>query len=251
MHVRRWTTRAAVTAGALALTATMTATASAGTVSTPPAASPATSAAASPAASPATAASTSITSTTTASTAGTTHAPRTTDLTAAGLAGIDYATWQRDVTAALATARPYVEQRTAGASGERLAMVLDIDNTSLETDFHYFWEYPTPAVAQVLDLVRYADSRGVDIFFVTARPDIIGSLTSYNLKKAGFPVDGLYVRSLPDLFDEVSAYKTGKRKEIEAKGYTIIANVGNRPSDLSGGHAERTFKLPDYGGKLS
>ncbi|AWI31033.1 HAD family acid phosphatase [Streptomyces tirandamycinicus] len=263
MHVRRWTTRAAVTAGALALTATMTATASAGTVSTPPAASPATSAAASPAASPATVASASttaststtasITSTTTAtaSTAGTTHAPRTTDLTAAGLAGIDYATWQRDVTAALATARPYVEQRTAGASGERLAMVLDIDNTSLETDFHYFWEYPTPAVAQVLDLVRYADSRGVDIFFVTARPDIIGSLTSYNLKKAGFPVDGLYVRSLPDLFDEVSAYKTGKRKEIEAKGYTIIANVGNRPSDLSGGHAERTFKLPDYGGKLS
>ncbi|TFE58441.1 hypothetical protein E3E14_00905 [Streptomyces sp. ICN441] len=257
MHVRRWTTRAAVTAGALALTATMTATASAGTVSTPPAASPATSAAASPAASPATVASASTTSTTTstatatASTAGTTHAPRTTDLTAAGLAGIDYATWQRDVTAALATARPYVEQRTAGASGERLAMVLDIDNTSLETDFHYFWEYPTPAVAQVLDLVRYADSRGVDIFFVTARPDIIGSLTSYNLKKAGFPVDGLYVRSLPDLFDEVSAYKTGKRKEIEAKGYTIIANVGNRPSDLSGGHAERTFKLPDYGGKLS
>ncbi|TLQ43653.1 HAD family acid phosphatase [Streptomyces marianii] len=225
MRVRRWTTRAAVSAAALALTTSMTATASAHTVS----------------AAPRTAAPASVT----------THAPQRSDLTAAGLAGIDYATWQRDVTAALATARPYIEQRTAGASGQRLAMVLDVDNTSLETDFHYFWEYPTPAVRQVRDLVRYADSRGVDIFFVTARPDIIEALTSYNLRKAGYPVDGLYVRSLPDLFDEVSAYKTGKRAEIEAKGYTIIANVGNRPSDLVGGHAERTFKLPDYDGKLS
>ena len=55
----------------------------------------------------------------------------------------------------------------------------------------------------------------------------------------------------PDLFDEVSAYKTGKRAEIEARGYTIIANIGNSPTDLVGGHAERTVKLPDYNGKLS
>ncbi|MET7620159.1 HAD family acid phosphatase [Streptomyces sp. NPDC005408] len=212
MHARRWTTRAAVTVAALALTSSVTATATAAT----------------PAA--------------TAQPTGTSRA---------FLADVDYATWQRDVSAVVSTARPYIEQRTAAASGQRLAMVLDIDNTSLETDFHYFWEYPTPAVKPVLDLVRYADSRGVDIFFVTARPGIIYSPTAYNLKKAGYPVDGLYVRDLPDLFDEVSAYKTAKRAEIEAKGYTIIANVGNNTGDLVGGHAEKTFKLPDYDGKLS
>jgi len=91
----------------------------------------------------------------------------------------------------------------------------------------------------------------VDVFFVTARQGIIHGLTDYNLKKAGYPVAGLYVRDLPDLFEEVSAYKTGKRAEIEAKGYTVIANIGNRPTDLVGGHAERTFKLPDYDGQLS
>ncbi|MFJ8691519.1 HAD family acid phosphatase [Streptomyces roseolilacinus] len=165
--------------------------------------------------------------------------------------GVDYAAWQRDVAAALATARPYIEQRTANASGEKLAIVLDIDNTSLETDFHYFWEFPTPAVRPSLDLARYADSRGVDVFFVTARPGIIHDLTAHNLRSVGYPVDGLYVRDLPDLFNEVAAYKTEKRAEIEAKGYKIIANIGNRPSDLAGGHAERTFKLPDYDGKLS
>ncbi|MDT9682222.1 HAD family acid phosphatase [Streptomyces sp. TRM76323] len=164
---------------------------------------------------------------------------------------VDYATWQRDVAAALAPARPYVEQRTANASGEKLAIVLDVDNTSLETDFHSFWEYPTPAVRPALDLARYADSRGVDVFFVTARPGILHGLTARNLRSAGYPVDGLYVRDLPDLFGEVAAYKTEKRAEIEAKGYRIIANIGNRPSDLAGGHAERVFKLPDYDGELS
>lgn len=89
------------------------------------------------------------------------------------------------------------------------------------------------------------------MFFVTARPGIIASETKWNLKSVGYPVDGLYVRDLPDLFDEVGAYKTGERAEIESLGYTIIANVGNNTTDLVGGHAERTFKLPDYDGQLS
>ncbi|MFD7961385.1 HAD family acid phosphatase [Streptomyces zaomyceticus] len=164
---------------------------------------------------------------------------------------VDYATWLRDVAAVVAEARPYIEERSENAGLEKQAIVLDIDNSSLETDFHPFWELPTPAIADVRDLVRDAHGRGVDVFFVTARPGIIHSLTDWNLKKAGYPVDGLYVRSLPDLFAEVSAYKTEKRAEIEAKGYTIIANIGNNTTDLVGGHAERTFKLPDYGGKLS
>lgn len=169
----------------------------------------------------------------------------------ADLAGVDYGTWRRDVKAVVDTARPYIEQRTADADGEKQAIVLDIDNTSLETDFHFFLHLPTPAVQDVRDLARYAHSRGVAVFFVTARPGIIHTLTQYNLKAEGYPVSGLYVRSLPDLFDEVSTYKAAKRAEIEARGYTIIANIGNRPTDFVGGHAERTFKLPDYDGKLS
>ncbi|MFF1928526.1 HAD family acid phosphatase [Streptomyces sp. NPDC058228] len=170
----------------------------------------------------------------------------------AAILGIDYDTWQRDVAAVIDVARPYIQQRIAQTpAGQKPAIVLDIDNSSLETDFHYFWTFPTPAIAKVRDLVRYADSQGVAIFFVTARPGIIASLTQHNLTAVGYPVTGLYVRDLPDLFDEVSTYKTAKRAEIEARGYTIIANIGNNDSDLVGGHAERTFKLPDYDGKLS
>ncbi|MFD3994074.1 HAD family acid phosphatase [Streptomyces sp. NPDC058548] len=169
----------------------------------------------------------------------------------AAIKDVDYTTWRRDVAAVVAQARPYIEERSKNAGSEKQAIVLDIDNSSLETDFHPFWELPTPAIAEVRTLVREAHDRGVDIFFVTARPGIIYSLTDWNLKQAGYPVDGLYVRSLPDLFAEVSAYKTEQRAKIEGKGYTIIANIGNNTTDLVGGHAERTFKLPDYGGKLS
>ncbi|MDD9381852.1 HAD family acid phosphatase [Streptomyces sp. ZAF1911] len=170
----------------------------------------------------------------------------------AAILGIDYATWQRDVSAVIDAARPGIEQRIAASpAGEKPAIVLDIDNSSLETDFHWFWTFPTPAIAQVRELTRYANDRGVAIFFVTARPGIVYSLTERNLKAVGYPVSGLYVRDLPALFGEVSAYKTAKRAEIEARGYTIIANIGNNQSDLVGGHAETTVKLPDYGGKLS
>ncbi|MET9958528.1 HAD family acid phosphatase [Streptomyces sp. NPDC006326] len=168
------------------------------------------------------------------------------------LLGIDYGTWRRDVAAVIGTARPYVEQRIARSpAGEKPAIVLDIDNSSLETDFHWFWTFPTPAIPEVRELTRYADEHGVAVFFVTARPGIVYSVTEHNLKAVGYPVSGLYVRDLPDLFSEVSTYKTAKRAEIEARGYTVIANIGNNQSDLVGGHAERTFKLPDYGGKLS
>ncbi|MCX5088049.1 hydrolase [Streptomyces sp. NBC_00365] len=179
-------------------------------------------------------------------------APAQTAVTATvATAAVDYATWQSDVKAVIDQARPYVEQRTANAAGQKLALVFDIDNTTLETDFHPWYELPTPAVKPSLDLARYARSRGVDIFFISARPGIISSLTQWNLTSVGYPVSGLYTRDLPDLFDEVSAYKTSKRAEIESLGYTIIANVGNNDSDLVGGHAERTFKLPDYDGQLS
>ncbi|MEU3914689.1 HAD family acid phosphatase [Streptomyces sp. NPDC029721] len=170
----------------------------------------------------------------------------------AAILGIDYATWQRDVAAVIDAARPAIEQRIAASpAGEKPAIVLDIDNSSLETDFHWFWTFPTPAIEKVRALTQYANQRGVAIFFVTARPGIVYSLTERNLKAVGYPVTGLYVRDLPALFGEVSAYKTAKRAEIEARGYTIIANIGNNESDLVGGHAERTVKLPDYGGKLS
>ncbi|GJF21588.1 HAD family acid phosphatase [Streptomyces sp. HO565] len=175
-------------------------------------------------------------------------APATTTGTAA--ADVDYATWQRDCRAAMDQALPYLKERIADAApGEKQAIVLDIDNTSLETDFGF--SYPQPANRPVLEAARYAQEHGVALFFVTARPGIIGAPTEWNLDHAGYDSSGLYVRGFLDLFRNVAEYKTAQRAHIESKGYTIIANIGNTPTDLSGGHAEKAFKLPDYDGQLS
>jgi putative acid phosphatase of HAD superfamily subfamily IIIB len=38
----------------------------------------------------------------------------------------------------------------------------------------------------------------------------------------------------------------GQRHDIpEHAGYTIVANIGDQPSNLLGGHAEKSFPLPD------
>ncbi|MFE9020654.1 HAD family acid phosphatase [Streptomyces sp. NPDC007808] len=181
-------------------------------------------------------------------TAGTTNAATAT-MTATAQ-DVDYGTWQRDCRAVMDQALPYLKQRIANtAPGEKQAIVFDIDNTTLETDFGF--SYPQPANQPVLEVAKYAQERGVSLFFVTARPGIIYSFTDHNLKYSGYKVSGLYVRGFLDLFKNVADYKTAQRVDIEKKGYTIIANIGNSATDLSGGHAEKTYKLPDYDGQLS
>ncbi len=190
-----------------------------------------------------------LTATVTPSVAAPAETPPASVATAAA-ADVDYDTWQRDCRTVMDAALPYLKERIADTRpGEKQAIVLDIDNTSLETDFGF--SYPQPANRPVLEAARYAQEHGVALFFVTARPGIIEAPTEWNLAHAGYESSGLYVRGFLDLFKNVAEYKTEQRAEIESKGYTIIANIGNSATDLSGGHAEKTFKLPDYDGQLS
>ncbi|MFF4805951.1 HAD family acid phosphatase [Streptomyces sp. NPDC001351] len=169
---------------------------------------------------------------------------------ATSASGVDYATWQKDCQTVMDQALPYLKERIAAAQpGEKQAIVFDIDNTTLETDFGF--SFPQPANKPVLNVAQYAQEHGVSLFFVTARPGIIEEPTEWNLEHDGYDVSGLYVRGFFDLFKDVAAYKTAQRVDIENKGYDIIANIGNSATDLSGGHADKTFKLPDYNGQLS
>ncbi|HET6710135.1 HAD family acid phosphatase [Amycolatopsis sp.] len=171
----------------------------------------------------------------------------TPDQAAAVAAAPSYATWIADVTAVTTPAAAYLEQRLA-VPGGRNAIVLDIDNTSLET--HYNPAFTTPAVKPVLALAKLAKAKGAAVLFVSDRTEVIRWPTEGNLKAVGYPNDGLHLRPLFN-FDPVQTNKTKARIAIEQAGYTIVANIGNNLTDLDGGHAERTFKLPDYNGALS
>jgi hypothetical protein len=180
--------------------------------------------------------------------------------------------YDRDVAKVLTEARVYVETR-AGAV-DKPAMVLDIDETSLSNwreivanDFGYIaggncaalpngpcgehaWELSAeaPALAPTLALFNAAKAKGVAIFFITGRtgdPDLRAA-TEKNLRAAGY--DGwteLIMRPVGSHTDSAADYKAPERAKIAARGLTIIANVGDQKSDLDGGYAERTFRVPN------
>jgi acid phosphatase len=93
----------------------------------------------------------------------------------------------------------------------------------------------------------------VDVFFITGRREILhnnempSAWTLRNLKLAGYgdiARDHLYMRE-PESSGGVADYKTSKRVDVESRGFVIIASAGDQKSDLAGGHAEMTFKVPN------
>jgi len=145
--------------------------------------------------------------------------------------------------------------------GEKLSLVLDIDETSLSNweeekreDFGYIakdwnaWdqEHADPAIAGTLRLYQEAEKEKVAVFFITGRPEREREDTAANLKAVGYTQwDGLALRANDHPSTQtVVDYKSGERGKIAAQGYKIILNVGDQMSDLNGSpQAEQSIKL--------
>ncbi|MGW5569884.1 HAD family acid phosphatase [Nocardia thailandica] len=155
-----------------------------------------------------------------------------------------YDSWIDEVEPVADEVESYLLERLPAA--KRPAIVFDIDNTALES--HYNFGFNIPAVSPILRVAQAAKRGGAAVFFVTDRPAMLHPWSLNNLVSAGYPIDGLYGSGLTALSSEST--KVDARIAIEAQGYTIVAAVSNSDSDLAGGHAERSFKLPDYSGAL-
>jgi hypothetical protein len=131
-----------------------------------------------------------------------------------------------------------------------------------------------PPVPGMVGMVAWAAKHHIAVFYLTGRPATqeaatLGNLTSDGVGvDAGYPApttlpngeDGLFtkpaVNDYPDYLQKACAgdpdgkcttihYKSATRAHIESLGYDIIGNFGDQFSDLKGGHADRTFKLPN------
>ncbi|GAA2302938.1 hypothetical protein Scani_09310 [Streptomyces caniferus] len=154
--------------------------------------------------------------------------------------------WLQDVAPVAADLQHHLEQRLAHVpSGEKPAVVLDIDNTSLAT--HYDKGKPIEAIRSA---TKYAHEHGAAVLFASYRSPGSRSSTTKQLTSAGYTVDGLCLKPEGQSPGK-AAVKLGCRKQYEQQGYTLVANVGNRSTDFEGGHYEKGFKLPDYDGQLS
>jgi hypothetical protein len=153
--------------------------------------------------------------------------------------------WVSDTYKALNGSRIFVRDRVARSSnqtGSKLALNLDIDNTSLAT------KYDTgKPVAATLRLVKYAKSKGVYILFNTGRNVKQRNATIAGLKRAGYPVDGLCAHYKGEALRHS---KQRCRQSFTNNGFTIIANIGNRSTDFVGANYEKAYRLPNYGNRL-
>jgi hypothetical protein len=132
-----------------------------------------------------------------------------------------------------------------------------------------------PAVPGMVELATLAQREGYSIFFLTGRPDTQEPETLGNLTADGQgdvdahyptptdpdgpagPEDGLYTKPMQNpapAYLTCAAngascstidYKSETRAHIESLGYDIVANFGDQYSDLTGGSADKTFKLPN------
>ncbi len=167
--------------------------------------------------------------------------------------------YQVDLADAAAPAKAWITQRSHSGTSKS-AVVFDIDETTLSNLGHMKqadWGYQSDswskwvmtgkatALTPVREIYQTAKANHVTVFFITGRRESEKAATARNLRQQGMgEYQAIYVRSDASK-TPVGLFKTSVRKRITEQGYTIIANIGDQQSDLDGGYAERTFKLPN------
>jgi acid phosphatase len=148
------------------------------------------------------------------------------------------------------------------ASGQKLAMILDIDETTLSnyevllsSDFTFnkpafdAWanSAKAPAIPGTVRLFNEAKRLGVAVIFITGRTEDERATTERNLHEQG--IDGwqqLIMRPAEMKDKTATVYKSAERAKIAAEGYTMILSVGDQWSDLRGApEAEFNVKYPN------
>jgi len=130
------------------------------------------------------------------------------------------------------------------------AIVLDIDESILDNSRYQAWmvlkdttfepktwtafvdtltSVPIPGA---LEFAKYADGRGVKVFYITNRTVEEESATRKNLEKFGFPMGGNVDTLLPTRKQPDWGSAKGTRRAFIAKTYRILINVGDNFADF-------------------
>jgi len=175
----------------------------------------------------------------------------------------DTGEYDKDMARVVLQAEAYLKARIENnkSKSKKLAIVLDIDETAL-SNYPYLKSVNfggtvqafdeaiaqgnDPVIQPTLTLYQYAKSRGIAVFFITARPEKYKEATASNLEAAGYKdYNGLYLRPADYHEKSITAFKAGVRKQITEQGYDIVLNLSDQTGDLRGDYADKAFKLPD------
>jgi acid phosphatase len=148
------------------------------------------------------------------------------------------------------------------------AVILDVDETILDNSGYQAWmvlkdttfdprtwnayvnTMTSSAIPGALEFARYADGRGVKVFYVSNRTAEEEKATRQNLEKLGFPMGDpvdtmLMTRKQPDW-----GSAKGTRRAWIAKSYRVLLNLGDNFGDFvdeyRGSEAERLKVMEEH-----
>ena len=141
------------------------------------------------------------------------------------------------------------------------AVILDIDETLLDNSRYQVWMLKnnltfstktwnqfcaaqvSTAVPGALEFTKYADSKGVKIFYITNRGAETEKDTRENMAKLGFPIGGNVDTFLMQGEKPEWGGAKGNRRAVVTKDYRVLLNIGDNFGDFDdryrGSEAER------------
>lgn len=104
----------------------------------------------------------------------------------------------------------------------------------------------TPAIQPSINVLRRAKARGVAIVVISGRKQAQAPYTASCLEKIGVTgVKQLILRSPQQEALTAEVFKSRARAGLERQGWKIALSIGDQVSDMSGGHADAGFLLPN------
>ena len=130
------------------------------------------------------------------------------------------------------------------------AVVLDVDETVLDNSLYQAWmmkndqtfsvkswnqfcaDQVSRAIPGAVEFTKYADSKGVKVFYVTNRGAETEKDTRANMEKLGFPMGGNVDTFLMQNEKEGWGSAKGTRRAAIARDYRILLNLGDNFGDF-------------------
>jgi 5'-nucleotidase (lipoprotein e(P4) family) len=141
------------------------------------------------------------------------------------------------------------------------AIILDVDETVLDNSRYQAWMLKnnqtfstktwnqfcaaqvSTAIPGAVEFTRYADTKGVKIFYITNRAAVTEKDTRENMDKLGFPMGGNVDTFLMQSEKPEWGSAKGARRAVVAKDYRVLINIGDNFGDFDdryrGSEAER------------
>lgn len=130
------------------------------------------------------------------------------------------------------------------------AIILDVDETVLDNSRYQVWMLKndqtfstktwnqfcaaqiSTAVPGAVEFTRYADSKGLKVFYVTNRAAVTENDTRENMAKLGFPMGGDVDTFLMQGEKPEWGSAKGTRRAVVTKDYRVLLNVGDNFGDF-------------------